>query len=176
MSNLKSNVHPMSENEVVMVKYHYQHGRLTCSVGQADSSASLELSFGAISDSRSQITLSLSNNIDIDINDASGFMGPAEHTFQVNYPTGEFDEATLRIENSWTNNDILNQLNAHASAKDDMYEVSAENVNSFNGEQNTVSFDAQAQIEANAYEFGSALNYNDDAVYGELLIKLKYLT
>ena len=161
----------MSENEVAMVKYHYQHGRLTCSVGQADSSASLELLFGAISDSRSQITLSLSNNIDMDVNDVSGFMGPAEHTLQVNYPTGEFDEATLRIENSWTNSDLVNQFNAHVSAKGDMYEVSAENVNSFNGEQNTVDFDAQAQVEANAYEFGSALNYNDDAVYGEWFVK-----
>ena len=131
-------------------------------------SASLELSFGAISEVRSQVTMTLVNMFDLSGNDPTSMMSPAEHTLQVNYPTGQFDEATLRIENSWRQLELMNQFNAHVSSKDAMYEMSADNVNSFSGEQNTVEFDAQMQIEGtSAYAFGSALNYNNDAVYGE---------
>ena len=155
-----------------VAEYNYQHGRIyvTLEDEKTKGSASIKLSFGAISEARSQVTLNLVNSLDWAdrFNDPHSIMilSPAEHMFQVNYPSGKFDEATLRIENSWRNGEFMNQFNAHVSAKDNQYEFSADNINSFDGEQNTIEFDAEMQIESNAYDFGSALNYNNDAVYG----------
>ena len=159
----------LPETNPIEVSYNYQHGQLE--IGLTDlkynTEAKLSLAFGDVSESRGQITLTLTNGFEMPGNDnINNFIGPAEHILQINYPLTAFDEATLRIENSWTKAEIRNQFNGQISAIDNLYAVSAENINTSGGDQNKVDFEAQLEMKPNMYQFGSILNYNNDAIYG----------
>ena len=160
----------MPETNPIEVAYNYQHGQLELGLTDLkyNTEAKMSFAFGEVSESRGQITLTLSNGFEMPGNDnINNLFGPGEHILQINYPIMEFDEATLRIENSWSKAAIRNQFNSQISAMNNLYSVSAENINTAGGDQNKVDFEAELEMKPNTYTFGSILNYNSDAIYGE---------